>query len=437
LKNRNKRILIILLFLVHTIFAQTLYEFDLNYGFGVSELSFNSVPGIAFSIYPIKNIGLSTGLQYSWRWQTKTSAIADSTKTIDSDKDSLIFRYYVDDYREKLSGRILQIPILLKYSNDSYYAAAGIKIGVVQKAKADIDYNELKTEGYYPEYNLTLSNFAYRGFGKQNDSSFKTELSSKNLIMLAMESGVKLKLNKNFALLAGIFADYSFNKGFNKDSKPTIERIENKNSNGASLAVNNKWSSWQPWSIGLAVKLSFMAEHQYAQEEIAVKEPLVEKQIEDSQKNHSIIVITNFPPAPPSVLPPKAPPTDSVQEQKVSIIPDLPEFLLNKKPDFVFFYPESKATPTDSIHLAQTSQIAKVLKEKPSLQLHCVGYSEQLISESLAYETALQRTLSIRSTLVRFNGINGERIFVYSQGLKNIEYRRTECFVLEAPLNRN
>jgi len=436
LKNRNKKILIILLFLVHAVSAQTFYEFDLNYGFGASELSFNSVPGVAFSIYPVKNFGLSAGLQYSWRWQTRTSAIIDSTKTKDYEGDSLIFKYSISEYKEELSGRILQIPILLKYSNDSYYAAAGIKIGVVQKANANVDYSGLETKGFYPEYNLPIDSIAYQGFGAQKDSSFKTELSSKNLIMLAMESGVKLKLNKNFALLAGIFADYSFNRGFNKNSKPTIERIE-KNSNGASLAVNNRWNSWQPWSIGLAVKLSFMAEHQYEQEEIAVKEPVVEKQIEDSQKNHSLIVITNFPPAPPSVLPPKAPPTDSVQEQKVSIIPNLPEFLLNKKPDFVFFYPESKATPTDSIHLAQTSQIAKVLKEKPSLQLHCVGYSEQLISESLAYETALQRTLSIRSTLVRFNGINGERIFIYSQGLKNVEYRRTECFVLEAPLNRN
>jgi len=437
LKNKNKKIPITLLFLVQAVFAQTFYEFDLNYGFGASELSFNSVPGIAFSIYPVKNFGLSAGLQYSWRWQTKTGSITDSTKTKDSDGDSLIFRYHIDEYKEKLSGRILQIPILLKYSGDSYYASAGVKIGVVQKAIADIDYSGLETQGYYPKYNLTLSDFEYRGFGKQKDSSFKTELSSKNLIMLAMESGVKLRFNNNFALLLGIFADYSFNRGFRRDSKSTIERIETKNSNGASLAVNDRWKSWQPWSIGLAAKLSFMSEHQYTQEETAVKEPVVEKQIENTQKNHSIIVITNFPPSPPSVLPPKTQPTDTVQqEQKVSIIPDLPEFLLNKKPDFVFFYPEN-TTPTDSVHLALISQMANVLKGNPSLQLHCVGYSEQLISESLAYETALQRTLNIRSTLVRFHGIDEKRIFIYSQGLKNVEYRRTECFALDTPLNGN
>jgi hypothetical protein len=433
LKNRTKKILIILLFLIHTTFAQTLYEFDLHYGFGASELFFNNVPGIAISIYPIKNFGFSAGLQYSLRGQTKTSEIIDSTNTIDSEGDSLIFRYSIGEYKEKLSGRILQVPILLKYSNDSYYAAAGIKIGAVQKASASVNYSELNTKGYYPKYNLTLSAPAYQGFGTQEDSSFKTEVSSKNLIMLAMESGIKLKLNNNLALLAGIFADYSFNKGFNRNLKPTIDRIEKENSKGASIVANDRWKSWQPWSIGLAIKFSLATGHQNTQEKTPAK-PVVEKQNEDSLKNHSITVKANIPP-PPAILPPKAPPTptDSVQQENASIISDLPEFLLNRKADFVFFYPESRANPTDSLHSALTSQIAHTLREKPSLQLHCVGYSEKLLSESVAYETALQRTLRIRSNLTRFYGIEEKRIFIYSQGLRNIEYRRTECFVLDVP----
>jgi hypothetical protein len=382
-----------------------MYEFDLHYGFGASELSFSSVPGIAISIYPIKNFGFSAGLQYSWHWRTKISEQSGiNPVTIDSERDSLIFKYAINEYQEKLSGRILQVPLLLKYSNDSYYAAAGVKIGAVQKARANIDYSELETEGYYPQYNLTLSAPTYQGFGEQKDSSFKTEISSKKLIMLAMEGGVKLKLNNNFAMLAGIFADYSFNKGFNRDLKPVIERIENKNSNGASLMANDRWKSWQPWSIGIAVKFSFEAEHKNTQEE-----PLAEEQI----------------------MPQPQEPIDSVQKQSYSIMPDLPKFLLNRKADFVFHYPENSISPTDSIHLALISQIANVLREKPDSQLHCVGYSEKLISESVAYETAFQRALRIRFILAGFYGIEEKRIFIYSQGLKNTSYRRAECFVLD------
>jgi hypothetical protein len=428
LKNRNKKILIILLFLVQAIFAQTLYEFDANYGFGASELSFNSVPGIAISIYPIKNFGFSAGLQYSWHWRTKTSEPSGvNPVTIDNDGDSLIFKYSINEYEEKVSGRILQIPLLLKYSNDLYYVSSGVKIGAVQKANANVSYSGLKTEGYYPQYDLTLSAPAYQSFGKQQDSTFKTKISSKNLIMLTMEGGVKLKLNDYFALLAGIFADYSFNKGFNRNSKPVIERIENKNSNGASLAANDRWKSWQPWSIGIAVKFSFMTKHQSTQEET-----LVEEHIEDSPENYNIIVTANIPPPPIPVLQPPQVPIDPAR-QSISITPNLPEFLLNRKADFVFYYPESRTSQTDSLHLALISQAANVLKEKPDSKLHCVGYSEKLPSESVPYETALQRVHRIRFALTRFYSIEEKRIFIYSQGSKNTDYRRAECFVLDTP----
>jgi len=419
LKNKNKKILIILLFLVQAVFAQTIYEFDVNYGFGASRPSFNSVPGLAISIYPIKNFGFSAGLQYSWRWQTRTSSIIDSTSTIDSGGDSLIFRYSIDKYKEKLTGRILQVPLLLKYSNDLYYIAAGVKIGAVQKLSASINYSELETEGYYPQYNLTLPDPAYQGFGKWKGDSAKIEISSKNLIMLALEGGLRLNLSDNFAILTGIFADYSFNKGFNRNLKPTIERVEDKNSNGVSLVANDRWKSWQPWSVGLTVKLSLRT----TGHKNAPKEAFVE-QVEDSSKNHNIIVEGNIPP------PPK--PADSTQKQN-SIVPDLPEFLLNREADFVFHYPETYTSPTDSTHLALISQIANVLREKPSSRLHCVGYSEKLISESVAYETAFQRVLRIRFTLARFFGIEERRISIYSQGSRNTDYRRTECFVVENP----
>jgi len=402
LKNKNKKILIALLFLIQATFAQT-YEFDLNYGFGASELSFNSVPGVAISIYPIKNFGFSAGLQYSWHWQTKTSTIIDTTKTIDSENEPFIFRYSINKYKEDLTGRILQVPILLKYSNDSYYAAAGVKIGAVQKARANISYSGLETEGYYPKYDLTLTAPTFQGFGLQKDSSFTTKISSKKLIMLNVEGGVKQKLNDNFAMLAGIFADYSLNKGFNRDLKPAIERTENLN--GVSLTANDKWKSWKPWSVGVVVKFSIMTGHETAQEEPLVEEPPPPKEQES---------------------------IDSTKKQSNSIMPDLPKFLLNRKADFVFYYPED-SIPTDSIHLVLISQMANILREKPESQLHCVGYSEKLISESLAYETAFQRALGIRFTLARFYGIEERRISIYSQGLKNLDYKRVECFVFDTP----
>ena len=430
LKNRNKKILFAMLFLVQTIFAQTLYEFDVNYGIGASELSFNSVPGFAISIYPTENIGFSAGLQYSWRWQTKTSKLSGTNPiTTDSEGDSLIFKYSIDKYKERRSARILQVPLLLKYSNDLYYVAAGMKIGAVQKARSSVNYSGLETEGYYPEYNFRIfgpTAPTYQGFGPQEDSSFKTKLSSKNLIMLALEGGLKLKLNDNFAIHAGVFADYSFNKGFNRNLGHVIERVENINSSGATLEASDRWKSWRPWSIGAVAKLSFTVGHNKPEE--IVEEPPV---VEDPPRNHSVTVIAEFPVIPPvPVLPPPPEPIDTVQ-YRIDLATGLPEFMLNRKADFVFYYPDDRTSLTDSFHLALVSQIANVLREKNKSQLHCVGYSEQLSSESLAYETAFQRALQVRFTLVSFFGIAENRTFIYSLGSKNTGYRRTECFVFD------
>jgi len=430
-KNKNKKILIIIAFLVQTIFAQTLYELDVNYGFGASELSYNSVPGIAISIYPIKNFAFSAGLQYSSRWETRTSMYIKDTNSavIDSEKDSLIFIYSINKFEEELSGNILQIPILLKYSNDSYYAGLGVKIGAVQKASVNSDYSGLETEGYYPQYDLRIFGPTApisQGFGPQKDSSFKTKISSKNSIMLAMEGGIKAKMNDNFSMLIGIFADYSFNKGFDRDLKPTIERKENKNF--VSLETSDRWKSWRPWSVGIAAKLSFILGHnKNIQEETCAIEPTVEKK--------SVKEYTENPITPPIPVVPMQMPIRWVQQQNDSIIPKLPEFLLNRKVDFMFYYPENQdqANTTDSLHSALTEQIANVLREKSDSQLHCVGYSEKLLSVSVAYETAFQRALNIRSNLTRFYGIDEKRISTYSQGSKNAEYRRTECFVVDPP----
>jgi len=424
LKNRNKKILFAMLFLVQTIFAQTLYEFDVNYGIGASELSFNSVPGFAISIYPTENIGFSAGLQYSWRWQTKTGSIKDSSNSVDSEGDSLILRYSIDKYKERLSARILQVPLLFKYSNDLYYVSAGMKIGAVLKANSSVNYSGLETEGYYPKYNLALSAPTYQGFGVQEDSAFKTKISSKNLIMLALEGGLKLKFNDNFAMLTGVFADYSFNKGFKRNLGHVIERVDNINSSGATIEANDRWKSWRPWSIGAMVKLSFTVGHDKPEE--ILEEPSV---AENPPQNHNITVAAEFPVIPPvPVLPPPPEPIDTVL-YRIDLATGLPEFMLSREADFVFYYPDDRTSPTDSFHLALTQQIANVLREKNKSQLHCVGYSEQLSSESLAYETAFQRALQVRFTLVSFFGIAENRTFIYSLGSNNTGYKRTECFV--------
>ena len=400
------------------------YEIDVHYGLGISELSFNSVPGVALAIYPVKNFGFSAGLEYSWRQKTKTGAHSgENPIALDSEGDQFILRYSVDKYKEELRGQIMQVPLLLKYSNDLYYTAAGVKIGTIKKSEVNINYENLKTEGYYIDYNLPLTEPLFQGFGEYKEGTFKTKISSKTLIMLAFEGGVKHKLNDNFTLLTGAFADYSLNKGFDRTMPPLIERTEN--SSGANIIANDTWKSWHPWSVGAMVKLSWSISP-HALSSLPKQDDY--KPVAVDTVDHSIVVVADIPAPPVPVQPEPLPPAIAVEQGEFQI-PPLPDFLLNRTPDFVFNYPETRTSPSDSLHIAMVRQIADTLRAN-NLQLHCVGYSEELLSQSLAYETALQRSIRIRYTLTRFYGIAENRIFVYSQGSKGGGYRRAECFCL-------
>jgi len=401
-------------FLLPTLlFAQPVYEFDVHYGFGASELSYNSFPGVAITIYPFGNFGFSAGIEYSMRWSTKSNAQSGEHPAVDSPyEDQFTFRYSIDRYKEELHGKLLQVPLMMKYSDDFYYTAAGIKIGTVSSVGTDISYSGLKTEGYYPQYNLILTEPEFQGFGVQKDGSSKTKKTSKVMTMLALEGGVKFRINDEFTIQAGAFVDYSFNKGFDKALQPAIQRVET--DEGVSLKANDTWKSWQPWSVGAVVKISFMTKR---------AEP--EPQVVEQTKADNYPSLTEPLPPPQPVLPPEPIIHEFVQADTSA----LPSFLLNREPNFVFYYPETRTSPSDSLHILQISQIADTLKAKPKLQLHCVGYSEKMISDVVTHETAWQRALRIRYTLTRFHDIEESRIFIYSQGAKKLENRMSECFL--------
>jgi len=413
-------------FLVSTAFAQTFYEMDVNYKLGFSELGLNTAPGFALSIYPMKKLGFSAGIEYSSRQKTKTSEQSgENPPTKDDEGHDFIFKYSIENYKEVLSAKILQVPLFLKYRNESYYASAGLKIGAPIKTNADISYENLKTEGCYTEFNGCISAPDFKGFGEQEDGSFPKKKPSKTTVMLALEYGMVMNLSENINILAGVYADYSLNKSFSEKSVPIVERVEIKDE--VVLNKNDTWKSWRPWSIGIELKVAFGVniggEKLPAEDSVIVEAP--------PERDHSIVVEAEVPPPPVAIEVVKEPePVPPIAESEFTI-PPLPDFLLNRKAEYEFHYPETRTSPSDSLHLELVAQIASDLNATENSQLHCVGYSEKLASEITAYEAALQRSLRIKYTLSRFYGINGERLFIYSQGSKDAGYRRAECHLIK------
>jgi len=231
------------------------FEFDIYYGLGTPDFSFHSAP-LAISVYPWKNFGFSTGFEYSNR--TKSSSAENITKVMaltDSDGEEFDFIYTMDKYRDELFARILHVPIMLKYRTNRFYSAAGLKIGLPQNVKVNMSYEGFKTEAYLEYLDVHFDDLPHMGFGEHEDGSFETHISAQTLFLLAFESGIRINLSENFALLFGAFVDYSLNKGFSRGLKESVEWEEY--TGGARVNVNDGWRDWRPWSAGCMAKLQF------------------------------------------------------------------------------------------------------------------------------------------------------------------------------------
>jgi len=241
-----------------TSFAQPRLEYDIHYGFGASEMGLNNVAGVAAAVYPFaKNFGFSIGVEYSSKEKKRGNAILEGSQNlIDSDNDELEFKYRFYNHEEIRSASALQIPIMLRYTHSTYYAACGLKLGIPQTVESKTSYSALVVEGYYPEMDYTFDDLSFQGFGRYGGGAFKTTFESDILFMLAFEYGAKMEITDKTALMLGVFAEHSLNDGFDKDFGPRVERVEENNT--ATRKLNETWKTWSPWTIGIQLKIAFM-----------------------------------------------------------------------------------------------------------------------------------------------------------------------------------
>ena len=229
-------------------------EFDVHYRLGISDFSsLSHTPGISFAVYPWKNFGFASGLDYSMRKKTNAGEGVELSKTIiDDDGDEITIKHSIGKYREELQANTFQIPVLLKFRWDYFYIAGGVKIGLPQDMNAKFRYDSLETKGCV--YGVCIDDLSYMGFGRK-DSSATTKITLKTLYMLTAESGVRIKFTENLALVLGAYADYSLNHGFKRDL-PGVKWVE-LTEESAEIELSDNWKSWKPWSVGGDARLSY------------------------------------------------------------------------------------------------------------------------------------------------------------------------------------
>jgi OOP family OmpA-OmpF porin len=189
--------------------------------------------------------GGSLGLLYTFRLKGPFDLITGITGGIYRTQASLpngtVFtNYQVDDegsafqyemkaegYKETQRFIAAGIPLLLQYQSTGaetrWYFNAGGKILFPSTASTQISAQQLTLSGYYPDFNINVSNLPQHGFGVLNNWKGSASTVLKPAATLSAATGFSLGLSRGMRFSIGLYVDYGLTalKG-RSDSMPLV-----------------------------------------------------------------------------------------------------------------------------------------------------------------------------------------------------------------------
>ncbi|PKD19486.1 hypothetical protein APR41_16125 [Salegentibacter salinarum] len=172
--------------------------------------------GAKYAYYFSENWSLGTGAEFQYmEGSIFVPAIQGAFMTQDAEADAFEFRYQADNFSENQKVYFLNIPLQIQYESlglTRFYAAAGVKVGLGLASEYNTYATSLETSGYYPQYDVELTDPEFAGFGEFGAvNNAKSELDLKTNFVAHLESGVKFMLENRQSLYMGIFLDYGLN----------------------------------------------------------------------------------------------------------------------------------------------------------------------------------------------------------------------------------
>jgi OOP family OmpA-OmpF porin len=226
--------------------------------------------------------GGSLGLLYTFRLGTNWGLISGLTagvyRTQATLPDGIVFsNYQVDDagsafqytmktqgYKETQQFFAGSIPLLLQYHTSGegtqWYFNGGGKVLLPTSATVNLSARQVTLSGYYPDFNIEVSNLPQHGLGTINNWKASTTSVLKPGAALSAATGVSFKLSGGARLYTGIYFEYGLTDLRSKsDSMPMVTYSPSGLTGTQVNSVLNTQnvSQVKPFSIGLQLKLSF------------------------------------------------------------------------------------------------------------------------------------------------------------------------------------
>jgi len=171
------------------------------------------------------HFGIHTGIGFGL-YRTKATVVNGTTSSgilRDEDGDVFILRTTISNYNETQTAMFLQIPLMMQanYTN-RYYARAGIKAGIPIRGRFSTSGATIFNEADYIhiENKIGGSDLEFMGLGTFERHP-KGKIALNFTAMLALETGVKLRVSEKFTLHVGVYFDYGLTNAI-KTTKDTF-----------------------------------------------------------------------------------------------------------------------------------------------------------------------------------------------------------------------
>ena len=227
--------------------------------------------------------GGSLGLGYSFRlggsldlltgvtvgiYRTKATlrdGVISSSYQVDDAGSAFQYNVKATGYNETQRFLALSVPLLLQYHTQDpllqWYIDGGAKVFVPFASSAQVSAGQLVLSGYYPDFNIEVSNLPQHGFGTINGWKSSASPQLKPSAALSAATGVSFSLAPQSRLYAGVYIDYGLTS-VTKNSG-SISPLVGYNPTGVggvqagSVLDQHSTGKASLFSFGLQVRLSF------------------------------------------------------------------------------------------------------------------------------------------------------------------------------------
>lgn len=274
MNNKIIKTLVLLFALSGTIHAQSQY-IDANLGGGLHSLQFDpgigdhspgwgGRIGISYSYFFNEHWGAGAGLGLAYYQSKCTMNGLDQSLECDTvnDNENYLLKSYYSGWKERQKMLVCELPIGGYYQTNinngwDFVGGAGFVLQLPVWSKYEVTDGSIKTEGYYLDQHLLVTDLPHHGFGT-DEKRYKDRMETNIGIGVFAEAGARYWVKDNLALYGGLYGSYELTDAVDGHNP----KLHDANGNYHGTLASNQVGKVSLASFGIKLGVTFLIEKQ-------------------------------------------------------------------------------------------------------------------------------------------------------------------------------